>query len=185
MRLVLGCHRPVLALLLGCFTVGITQVQAVILNFSAVLTDGTCSLSLNKSTLALGTISKSQLRPNQLTAPQPFVLSVHSCTGQAGGSLKPVVTVTGNGVTQDNKWLFRSAGTAQGTGILVIQSDTLPAYNQQEVRHDSVLSVGNTGHVADQTLTFYAGMSCGGTTGCAAVTTGDVTAQLMFTFAYQ
>ena len=62
-------------------------VQAVTLDFSSVLTDGTCTLSLDKSILPLGVIAKSQLRPNQLVAPQPFTLSVQDCTGSAGGSL--------------------------------------------------------------------------------------------------
>ncbi|MBP1038854.1 type 1 fimbrial protein [Serratia fonticola] len=163
-------------------------VQAVMLDFSAVLTDSTCRLSLDKSTLRLGGIEKSQLRPNQLVAPQPFTLSVQDCTGSAGGSVKPVVTIAGTGTTQDGKWLFRNAGSAANTGILVIQSATanVPDYSQPEVKNNSVLSLANPGQIpVNQTFTFYAGASCGGSTGCAAVATGDVTATLMFTFLYQ
>ncbi|WP_421081365.1 fimbrial protein [Serratia fonticola] len=161
-------------------------VQAVTLDFSAVLTNGTCTLSLDKSTLPLGVIAKSQLRPNQLVAPQPFTLSVQDCTGSAGGSLKPVVTIAGTGTTQDSKWLFRNAGSAANTGILVIQSASVPDYSQPEVKNNSVLSLANPGQIpVNQTFTFYAGASCGGSTGCATVATGDVTATLMFTFLYQ
>lgn len=160
--------------------------QAVTLDFSAVLTDGTCTLSLDKSTLPLGVIAKSQLRPNQLVAPQPFTLSVHDCTGSAGGSLTPVVTIGGTGATQDGKWLFHNARSAANTGIMVIQSGSVPDYSQSEVKNNSVLSLAPPGQIpGNQTFTFYAGASCGGSTGCATVTTGDVTATLMFTFLYQ
>lgn len=161
-------------------------VQAVTLDFSAVLTNGTCTLSLDKSTLPLGVINTSRLRPNQLVAPQPFTLSVRDCTGSSGGSLKPVVTVTGTGATQDGKWLFRNTGSAANTGFLVIQSATVPDYSRPEVKNNSVLSLADAGQIpVNQTFTFYAGASCGGSSGCAAVATGDVTATLMFTFTYE
>lgn len=163
-----------------------TQARAVTLNFSATLTDGTCALSLDKSTLPLGTVSLSQLRPNNLAAPQPFVLSVQECTGSGSSMLKPELTVTGSGSFQDGKWLFRNAASTTNAGVLVIQSVSVPDYSQPEVQNNGVISLGNPGDVpADQQLTFYAGASCGGSSGCASVTTGDLTATLMFTFAYQ
>ncbi len=163
-----------------------TQVRAVTLNFSATLTDGTCTLSLDKSTLSLGTVYLSQLRPNSLAAPQPFVLSVQNCTGSGSSTLKPAVTVTGSGSFQDGKWLFRNTASTTNAGVLVIQSVSVPDYSQPEVQNNGVISLGNLGDVpADQQLTFYAGASCGGSSGCASVTTGDLTATLMFTFAYQ
>ncbi|ENY3730631.1 hypothetical protein A3N51_08540 [Enterobacter kobei] len=161
-------------------------VQAVTVDFSAVLTNGTCTLSLDKSTLPLGIIAKSQLRPNKLVNPQPFTLSVQDCTGVAGGSLKPFVTIAGTGTIQDGKWLFRNTGSAANTGILVIQSTSVPDYSQPEVTNSSVLSLANPGQIpVNQAFTFYAGASCGGSTGCAMVATGDVTATLMFELAYQ
>lgn len=187
MRSVPGYRKRVLAWLLatGCGGVSAPS-QALMLNFSAVLTNGTCTLSLDKSTLSLGTITKSQLRANQLVAPQPFTLSVQNCTGEAGTGLKPVVTITGNGVTQDNKWLFRNAEAARGTGIVVIQSATVPQYSQSEIKNNTVLSLAGAGQIpANQTFIFYAGASCGGSSGCTTVATGGVTANLMFTFAYQ
>ena len=159
---------------------------AVTLNFSAVLTDGTCALSLDKSTLPLGDVSLSQLRPNKLVAPRPFTLSVQECTGSEGSSQQPVVTVTGNGATQDGKWLFSNTGSVGSTGILVIQSDFEPDYSQPEVKNHTQIPLAAPGQIpVNQSLTFYAGASCGGTTGCANVATGDVTATLMFTFSYQ
>ncbi len=169
----------------GAIAVSI-QARAVTLNFSATLTDGTCTLSLNKSTLPLGTVSQFQLRPNNLAAPQPFILTVQGCTGSGSSTLKPAVTVTGPGSFQDGKWLFRNAASTTNAGVLVIQSLSVPDYSQPEVQNNGVISLGNPGAVpADQQLTFYAGASCGGSSGCASVMTGDLTATLMFTFAYQ
>ncbi|WP_447888140.1 fimbrial protein [Serratia fonticola] len=163
-----------------------SQGQAVTLNFTAVLADGTCTLSLDKSTLPLGAVSYSQLRPNQLVAPQPFTLSVQDCTGAMGGSLKPVVTITGTGVTQDNKWLFRNAGSAKGAGILVIRSNSIPDYSQPEIKNNGTIALANAGQIPiNQAFTFYVGASCGGSTGCATIGLGEVTANLMFTFAFQ
>lgn len=164
-----------------------TQARAVTLNFSATLTDGTCTLSLDKSTLSLGAVSLFQLRQNNFVAPQPFILSIQDCTGSGSSStLKPAVTVTGSGSFQDGKWLFRNATSTTNAGVLVIQSVSVPDYSQPEVQNNSVISLANPGEVpADQHLTFYAGASCGGSSGCASVTTGDLTATLMFTFAYQ
>lgn len=185
MRSALRYRKTVLAVVLASSGTLSIPIQAVTLNFSALLTNGTCTLSLDKSTLPLGLIAKSQLRPNQLVVPQPFILSVQNCTGQAGGSLKPTVTITGNGVTQDNKWLFRNAGSAAGIGILVIRSESVPSYNQSEIKNNSTIQLANAGQVpVNQAFTFYAGASCGGSTGCARTATGDVTANLMFTFAY-
>ncbi|MGK8665345.1 fimbrial protein [Serratia marcescens] len=186
MPIVLRSHNFVLSVVLACAGLFFTTAQATILDFSAVLTNGTCTLSLDKSTLPLGVIAKSSLRPNQLVAPQPFTLSVQDCSGSSGGGLKPVVSITGAGVTQDNKWLFRNSGSATGTGILVIQSNAVPSYSQSEVKNNSVLSLANSDQIpVNQAFTFYAGGSCGGSTGCASVATGDVTATLVFTFAYQ
>ncbi|WP_431225957.1 fimbrial protein (plasmid) [Serratia sp. L9] len=151
-----------------------------------MLNNGTCTLSLDKSILPLGTVNLSALRPNQLVVPQPFTLFVQDCSGQAGGSLTPIVKITGNGVTQDNKWLFRNASSAAGTGIVVIHSDAVPDYSQPEVKDNSTLQLANVGQIPiNQAFTFYAGTSCGGSTGCASLATGDVTATLMFTFSYQ
>lgn len=163
-----------------------TQAHAITLNFSATLTDGTCTLSLDKSTLSLGAVSMSQLRSNNLAVPQSFVLSVQGCTGSGSSTLKPAVTVTGSGSFQDGKWLFRNAASTTNAGVLIIQSVSVPDYSQPEVKNNSLISLANPGSIpADQRLTFYAGVSCGGSSGCASVTTGDLIATLMFTFAYQ
>lgn len=186
MHLTRNYRKAALTLTLAGFTLVAAPVQAVTLDFSALLTTGTCSLSLDKSSLPLGMIAPTDLLPNRLVAPQPFVLSIQDCTGAAAPGLKPIVNITGNGVTQDNKWLFRNAGSAAGTGILVIQSDTLPDYSLPEIKNDAVLALGSAGQMpVNQSYTFYAGVSCGGSIGCASVGTGDVTANLMFSFAWQ
>ncbi|MFV8908426.1 fimbrial protein [Serratia fonticola] len=186
MRSLRHYRNAVLAVMLAGGTLLSPPGWAITLNFSAVLTDGTCTLSLDKSILPLGTINQSALRPNQLVAPQPFTLFVQNCTSQQGSNLQPTVNISGSGVTQDNKWLFRQAGSATGTGIVVIQSQSVPDYSQPEVQNNTVLPLANAGQTpVDQAFTFYAGASCGGSTGCASLATGEVTATLMFTFAYQ
>lgn len=180
------CRKAALVMMLAASGGGPTSVQAVTLDFSAFLTDGTCALSLDKSTLSLGTIGKSQLRPSRLIAPQRFTLFVRDCSGKTGDSLKPGVTITGSGVAQDNKWLFRNSGSAAGAGIVVIQSESVPGYDRLEVKHGAFLPLVLAEQIpVNQEFAFYAAASCGGNTGCASIGTGDVTASLMFTFAYQ
>ncbi|MDD9665711.1 fimbrial protein [Klebsiella pasteurii] len=158
---------------------------ALTLNFEAMLMNGTCTISLDKSTLDLGPLNSSQLKPNTLVAPQPFTLQVSGCMGETGG-LTPVVKVTGDGVSQDSRWLFRQPGSADGIGIMVFRSDFTPHYDQEEVRNSSTYALSNTEAMpVDQNLTFYAGISCGGPTGCASSGLGDITARLIFSFALQ
>ncbi|WP_222436576.1 fimbrial protein [Serratia fonticola] len=160
--------------------------SAITLNFSATLFNGTCSLNLDKSTLPLGSVSLAELKPAQLLIAQPFTLSVTDCTGSDGGSLTPVVIMTGAGVSQDSRWLFRTAGSANGAGIMVIKSDSLPAHSQPEIKTGTVLPLAAAGKVpVAQSHTFYAGVSCMSTTRCTDVGTGAITASLMFVFAYQ
>lgn len=184
MRIMQCSRKSSLAALIAASAFLSAPVQSVTLDFSAVLVQGTCTISLDKSTLDLGTITKSQLRAGQVVAPQPFVLSVQGCSG-GGPTLTPVVTVTGNGIRQDNKYLFRNVGSATGTGILVFISNSVPEYNAQELINGTHISVGPTGTTpSDRKINFYAGVSCGGITGCATTGTGNVTANLMFSFAY-
>ncbi|OMQ23691.1 fimbrial protein [Serratia oryzae] len=184
MRL-MQCYRKAASVLALTWSVVLAApAQAETINFSAMLTNGTCALSLDRSILPLGTVSPLQFTPGRLLAPKPFTLFIRNCTGS--GLFTPQVSVFGNGVTQDNKWLFRNAGSAAGIGIMVIQSDTVPDYSQSEIKDGTIIQVANTGQIpADQELTFYAGASCGGTTGCAEIGSGEVTATLMFDFAYQ
>ncbi|MEQ0826338.1 fimbrial protein [Enterobacter dykesii] len=160
--------------------------MAIPLNFSATLTNGTCSLSLDKSTLPLGSLSLSALTPAQLVNAKPFTLSVTDCTGGEGGTLTPVVVVSGAGVRQDNRWLFRNSDSAEGVGIMVIKSNTPPAHSQSEIMSGTAIQLAAAGKIpVTQSHTFYAGATCVSTTSCAKATTGAVTASLTFTFAYQ
>ncbi|HBN0910106.1 type 1 fimbrial protein [Escherichia coli] len=162
------------------------KVTATTLNFSAVLTNVTCSISLDKSLLSLGSISIGQFRPETLINVQPFILSVQNCAGTAGGSDIPIVMIRGEGITQDNKWLFRKSDSANNVGIMVIKSDVSPSYNQPEITNETALTLSAAGKIpTDQQYTFYAGASCGGTSGCSNVEVGSVTASLYFTFEYQ
>lgn len=185
MRLMRFC--PELVIVFTLITAWIKPVQAVTINFEAALVNASCTLSLDRSTLPLGTILLSQLRANSLVSPSPFTLSVQNCSS-VHASQEPAVRVTGVGVTQDSKWLFRHnvTGSAKGVGILIIQSDSVPNYASDEVRDGTRLLLKKAGNKpVDQTFTFYAGGSCGGSSGCSTTEPGRVTASVMFSFVYQ
>lgn len=160
--------------------------EAVTLDFNAVLVNGTCSLNLDKSVLPLGSVSYQQLKPGVLLSAQPFTLTVDSCQESSVSTLRPIVTVTGHGVLQDNKWLFRESGSSNGAGVVVVQSDVVPVYSNKEIQTNTQVVLSGNGQMLENTkINFYAGVSCGGNLGCAKVATGNVTATLIFNFAYQ
>lgn len=178
----------------NCILVGILGLflvapfsSAVILNFSATINEGTCTLSLDKSALSLGDISMSSLTPNTLVSAQPFTLQITDCQGKSSNDLRPVVQISGSGVTQDNKWLFRqNTGSSVGAGILVIKSDAPPSYSQSEVNNGTTYPLAAGGKTpTNQEFSFYAGVSCGGSIGCSVINPGIVTAKLLFEFNYQ
>jgi len=158
------------------------QTQAIDLNFSAVLTSGTCTFDLDKNTLQLGRIHLKEMAASTLKAVQPFTLTVSRCTGSVPG-LIPVVYVSGEGINQAGKWLFRSSAgsTATGMGVMLVKSDTPPDYSYQEVENDSTFKLAASGAVpTDQDLQFYAGLTCGNATTCSTATAGIVTARIIF-----
>ncbi|CAI1937498.1 fimbrial protein [Serratia fonticola] len=161
--------------------------QAVTLNFSASIVQGTCSLSLDKSVLPLGEISQSRLRSGALVNLQPFTLTASNCSGATGGSQQPVIVVNGAGRTQDGKWLFRSdESDAGGAGVMLVQSATPPSYGDSAVKTGDVFPLAAAGQApVDRELPFYAGISCGGSGGCATVKPGALTAHIVFQFAYR
>ncbi|MFI8415333.1 fimbrial protein [Serratia sp. NPDC078593] len=166
--------------------------HGVRINFAAVLTPATCELSLDKSSVYLGSVSLSALSVGNVVAlPQPFTLQVRQCDGVVGGDLKPMVRVTGEGfaASGDNKWLFRSADSqAIGIGILLTQGDTPPEYGQKEVKNGDYLSVGPANVVpVDTDLPLYVGVSCGSNTACrsSAIKPGRLTARIIFDFTYR
>lgn len=183
------CHKnsPLwTALCLCAWLVGNTA-QAVTLNFSASIVQGTCSLSLDKSVLALGEVSQSRLRSGSLMNLQPVTLKASNCIGSTGGTQQPVISVSGVGQTQDGKWLFRSAESdAGGAGVVLVQSATPPGYGDSEVKTGDAFPLAGIGQApVDTELPFYAGISCGGSSGCATVKPGALTAHIVFKFAYR
>lgn len=164
-----------------------TDVQALTLNFSASIVQGTCSLSLDKSVLPLGDVSQSRLRSNTLANVQPVTLRASNCSGGTGGTQQPVITVSGAGRTQDGKWLFRSDDSdVGGAGIMLVQSASAPVYGDNEVKNGDAFPLAAIGQApVDKELPFYAGVSCGGSTGCSMVKPGALTAHLVFKFAYR
>ncbi|WP_024530073.1 fimbrial protein [Serratia fonticola] len=161
--------------------------NAVTLNFSASIMQGTCSLNLDKSVLPLGSVSQFGLVNGVLSNLQPFTLTADNCIGVAGGGQQPGVIVLGAGSLQDGKWLFRSSDSdVGGAGVMVVQSATVPNYASSEVQNGTFFPLAGVGLApVNQQLPFYAGVSCGGSSGCATVKAGTLTASLMFVFAYR
>lgn len=170
-----------LALLLAVLLPKALQADVVRLDFRAVLSNGTCTLNLDKSTLPLGQLHTSMLKPNTLVNAQPFTLQVSACKGS-----RLVVKVIGDGVMQDGKWLFRHKESAKNVGIMVFKTSIEPRHNMKEVVNGDAFELdGAPSTPNDQNHTFYAGVSCGGATGCESPGSGDVTATLMFSVAFQ
>lgn len=188
MLLNMFCHKKALliALITGSGSISLA-VQAVTLNFSASIMQGTCALSLDKNVLALNEITQSVLNSGVLINPQPFTLRASNCHGISGGTLQPVVLVNGPGAQQDGKWLFRSAESAAGkTGVMLVAGTATPSYTNAEVKPGDAFPLAEVGQAPlDKELPFFAGISCGGSTGCATVKPGMVTAHITFTFAYR
>lgn len=186
MRLLNPCRNAVL--LLGTLVLGgsvAMPVRAVTLNFSAVLMPGTCTFSLDKSILPLGTVTQPQLQPATLVAAEPFTLRVQGCSG-TDAALAPVVNITGDGMTQDGRWLFRATDSvATGVGVMLVKTDAPPPYSATEVRNNDDIPLAAKGvNPVDQNLMFYAGMTCG-STGCGSVQVGGLTARVTFSLAYR
>lgn len=164
----------------------VLPVHAVTLNFSAFLTSGTCTFNLDKSTLDLGTVSAAQLQPSTLVNAQPFTLTVSACTG-TDLNLMPVVNISGEGITQDGRWLFRTSDSTTGNkmGVMLAKTDVSPDYSATEVNNnDDIVLAAQGVNPADQNLTFYAGMTCG-STGCTGLQPGTLMARVFFQLAYR
>lgn len=162
------------------------SAKAETINFSAFLTEGTCTFNLNKTMLELGTISFSELQPATLVRAQPFTLIISGCTDNAS-HLTPMVNITGEGITQDGRWLFRAADSTTGdtVGVMLVKSRVPPTFNDTEVSNDSDIPLAAKGKTPpDQSQTFYAGVSCG-TTGCASLQAGKLTARIVFQLNYR
>lgn len=184
MRLLMHCHNPVLLVLaLGCSPL---SVQADKIDFSAILMTGTCTFNLDKSMLALGTTTISDLQPATLVRAQAFTLSVSDCTG-TDLNLTPVINISGDGITQDNRWLFRASDSTTNNkmGVMLVKSDVLPNYNAVEIKNNDDIVLADKGiNPLDQNFTFYAAMSCG-TTGCSSLQAGTLSARVLFQLAYR
>ncbi|HGM5491182.1 TPA: fimbrial protein [Serratia fonticola] len=161
--------------------------QAITINFSASILQGTCSLSLDKSVLPLGEVSQSLLRSGALINLQPVTLRASNCIGGTGGIQQPVIAVIGTGHTQDGKWLFRSDDSdVGGAGVMLVQSAIPPDYGDIEVKTGDAFPLAAIGQApVDKELPFYAGISCGGSSGCTTIKPGALTAHIVFNFAYR
>jgi len=169
----------------GCIVPNIAL--AVILNFGATIVQGTCSLSLDKSILPLGNVFQPDLKKGLLLNAQPVKLLISKCSGIEGLTQQATVTVKGSGMTSGGKWLFRSNGSAaSGAGIMLIQQDTQPSASDTAVKSGDIFPLTAKGVIpGDTVLPFYAGVSCGGPAECANVGTGELTAHIVFSFAFR
>ncbi|MHA7847364.1 fimbrial protein [Serratia sp. D1N4] len=188
MRSIITCHKSTLLLTMWALSALVgAPAQAVTLNFSAILNPGTCTFSLDKSTLALDSVHLSQLAPSTLQAAQPFTLTVQDCSG-TDAALAPVVNVSGDGIARDSKWLFRSSdSTTSGVGVMLVKTDVPPGYGSTEVKNGDNIPLAAAGvNPLDQNIRFYAGITCG-SLACTSErpTPGTLTARVLFNLAYR
>lgn len=186
MRLIATCHRAILAAECLCAVAlcGVIPAQAsVTINFSAMLVEGTCDLSLDRTVLNLGNFPLISLTPSTLFGAQPFTLFVRDCTPGKADAV-PVVTVSGYGVNRSGRWVFRnSASTSANLGVMLFKTNVSPSFSDEEMRSGTQFDLtGLDIGALPYEVRFYAGMSCGAT--CSDVTPGDVEATIAFEFRY-
>lgn len=181
-----SCKVSLFALTLGLQGLLAAPTQAVTLNFAAMLNAGTCTLSLSDSTLPLGAISQSQIIAGALVKVTPFYLNVQACAG-SHPSQTPMVNISGEGMLQSGKWLFRSSDSvASGMGVMLTRTDNPPSYSQTEVKSGDDLPLAGRGEVPrDQAMTFYAGVTCGNGTECTNLQPGTLNARVLFNLVYR
>lgn len=187
MRLPITCTSPLKkGLLSALLSLWLPYVQAVSLNFSAVIQPGTCSFSLSAGTVNLGILSMSSLQPATLVDAKPFTLAVSNCRGIDAG-LTPVVSITGSGVNQGSRWLFRAADSeAHNVGVMLIKSSVMPDYSTKEVMSGDTVALAKPGSVpSNQDLSFYAGATCVNAASCSNIGTGALLARITFSLDYR
>lgn len=173
-------------LIAGLIGLWMPYLQAVQLNFSANIIPGSCTFSLSEGTVDLGTLSTSGLQPETLLAAKSFTLAVSNCSGSAQ-NLTPVVSITGDGMSQDGRWLFRAADSAaRNVGVMLVNSPVMPDYSSSEVKSGDTLPLAVPGSVpGNQNILFYAGATCGSAASCASVGTGSLLARITFSLDYR
>ncbi|WP_159566163.1 fimbrial protein [Budvicia diplopodorum] len=176
----------IMVALLSC---GIVPAQAITLNYSAQINQGTCQISLDQTTLSLGTVMLSSLRGNTLVAARPFTLQVRACGDFLSGQT-PAIKITGQGMTLSGKWVFRSSvdSVAQGVGIMVAQSNTPALYSQTAIADGDYINLASVDLIpTDADFQFFAGITCGSSSDCtsANVQPGRITARIVFDFVYR
>lgn len=164
---------------------GIAPVQAsVTINFSAVLVEGTCDLSLDKTMVNIGSFPLTALTPSALFGVQSFRLSVDSCSGVSGG-LTPIVTIRGEGINPSGRWMFRNAtSSASNLGVMLFRTDTPPAFSDSEIVNGGELELTSLDTSSlPYSIPFYAGMAC--SADCGSATAGTLEASVAFEFSYR
>lgn len=167
------------------------DISTTTITFNVDFVSPTCELSLNTTSINLGTVAMDQLTNAGKTGlnPQNFTLSFKNCKG-AGGTPKVVVTAAGNNGSfiSDNTYLFRSnvsATTSSGFGVRLdvknIDSTTT------SLAHNSKIAIGtaadNIATTTPKPLTFTASLSCGDCT--QVINYGDLEASVNLAFLYE
>lgn len=177
-------ENKIIVFILMFFISPISSAMPTTLNFSAILSNATCSINLDKSALSLGDVSLGQLRNLKYVSAQPFKLSIRNCLPISSGAYS--ITISGKGNLQDRRWLFKNEASETGGGIMIIQSDRKPGYSDKELKNGDTIPIGDEGITpTDQDINFYAGASCGESSGCSTINLGEISATVMFDLFYR
>jgi len=188
MRSLKTCRKT--SLLLATLLLGgsaFQPVQADTLTFSARLMPGTCTFTLTRATVDLGTLMVGEFQPSTLVKPQLFALTVGNCSG-TDASLRPLVVITGDGAIQDGRWLFRASDStaSSGIGVMLVKTSVVPVYSDTEVRSNDVVYLAPTGvNPGNTNIYFYAAATCGSGARCTNISSGQIIARVMFELDYR
>ena len=165
----------------------VSPAQAVILNFSATVAQGTCALDLDKSVLPLGDVFLPDLKKGKLLNATPVNLLISKCSAIDALTQQATITITGTGISSGGRWLFREQNAeASNVGVMLFQQEAQPLPNDREIKNGDTLLMAAKGVLLDdQILPFYAGVSCGSSDGCRNAGAGELTARIIFSFAYR
>lgn len=167
------------------------------INFTGTIVAGTCDLTA-PPTVSLGDVDPSSLIGGhwKYVNLQPFTLTITNCVGVGGTNLTPGIQMTGQpssdpGVEADNKWIFKTAGTAKGFGVALYAVSGNPKAGTDELPNNDWLKVTNYGKgttlpTGGTQVNLQAAVACGRPAWCARknLSAGTIDASLTFTFKY-
>lgn len=164
---------------------------------SADIETGTCTPDVTPASLVLPSVDPSELALGGVHS-QSKIQVTFACGGSGKAGMMPTLNIAGTAIQSstgtDGNYLFRDATSAvSGVGFVLSKKNTglWDTQDFYKVNADVPL-MSQPGSAYDgSTLDMFAGVACGGEDTCeadydgGAVTTGDVSATLTFTFAYK